>query len=286
MRNPDREAAKQHNLECYGLKIKKFRKACNMSAEELASRLNVTLGCIRNWECGLTRPDLDDLCRMIPVLKTTPNDFLGFHGEERVLTPGHLHLLRTYDALDPRGKKEYVTIGDTLVHVQQQCRLQEVRGKLRAVPDRGRYAAAGPGDDWSQQTEAADVLLYSTPLVSRADEIITVSGHSMEPAFHDRDRVLVQYCNEVRVGEVFVFSLRGLGCVIKEAAEDRLHSVNSAFADIVPDAEDGAELIGRVIGVIDPSMIPTEEDLNLYQEALKEAPDHAGQNFRQGPYDV
>ena len=52
------EATKQRNLEGFGLKIKKFRKEANMTAEDLAQALQVTVSSVRNWECGLSRPSI------------------------------------------------------------------------------------------------------------------------------------------------------------------------------------------------------------------------------------
>ena len=45
------------------------------------------------------------------------------------------------------------------------------------------------------EEESESCILYDSSAVSAADEIITVCGQSMEPQFHDGDRVLVQYCS-------------------------------------------------------------------------------------------
>ena len=262
------EANKARNLEGYGLKIKKYRAACHLSAEQLAEQLQVSLSTVRNWECGLSRPDPEYLRHMFSVLKITPNDFFGIEGVGDALSTPEKRVVRAFRSLDARGQEELLAIGEALSRQHHLRQLEEIRGRILALPDYGRYAAAGAGDGWSQQTEAEPVYLYSNSPAAEADEVITVSGHSMEPGYHDRDRVLVKYCTEVVLGQVYVFSIRGLGCVIKEAAADRLHSRNRAYADIVPGEEEGAELIGRVLGVIRPDMIPGEEELALYREAM------------------
>ena len=48
---------RKRNLEGYGLKIKNFRKRKKMSADDLAQALQVSVSSVRNWECGLSRPD-------------------------------------------------------------------------------------------------------------------------------------------------------------------------------------------------------------------------------------
>ena len=59
-----------------------------------------------------------------------------------------------------------------------------------------------------------------------------------------------------------------MGGVIKQVAHDRLHSLNPDFDDIFP-YEDGAKIIGRVLGKITEDMIPDKADQALYFEAQK-----------------
>ena len=108
--------------------------------------------------------------------------------------------------------------------------------------------------------------LHDSPAVSAADEIITICSRSMEPQFHDGDRVLVQYCAELSYGDIGIFYVPGMGGVIKQVAHDRLHSLNPDFDDIFP-YEDGAKIIGRVLGKITADMIPDADDQALYLEA-------------------
>lgn len=105
-------------------------------------------------------------------------------------------------------------------------------------------------------------------MVARTDEIITITGKSMEPQFHDGDRVLVEHTVDLRNGDIGIFYVPGMGGVIKQKAYDRLHSINPDFDDIFP-YEEGAVVVGRVLGKIDQDMIPSYEDQGLYLEALK-----------------
>ena len=90
----------------------------------------------------------------------------------------------------------------------------------------------------------------------------------MEPQFHDGDRVLVQYCSELSYGDIGIFYVPGMGGVIKQVAHDRLHSLNPDYDDIFP-YEDGAKVIGRVLGKITTDMVPDTADRALYLEALE-----------------
>jgi len=56
--------------------------------------------------------------------------------------------------------------------------------------------------------------------------------------------------------------------VNKQKAYDRLHSINQDYDDIFP-YEEGATVIGRVLGKIEKDMIPSMEEQSLYLEALE-----------------
>ena len=262
------DLTKKRNLEGYGLKIKKYRKNAGMTADDLARALQVTVSSVRNWECGLSRPDPDYLCRMFTVLNVSPNEFFGVEGVGASLTGREEEVVSLFRSLDSRGREEFLAIGNSMVSQCHTWKLREARGRIVSLPCYGSFASAGPGDGWGQQEEAEEVFLYNLGPAAEADEVILVSGRSMEPAYHDGDRILIKHCKEAGLGGVCVFSLRGSGLVIKEAAPGRLHSQNPEYDDIIPDEEDGAELVGRVLGVIDPSMIPADEEINLYREAV------------------
>ena len=70
---------------------------------------------------------------------------------------------------------------------------------------------------------------------------------------------------ELSYGDIGIFYVPGMGG-IKQVAHDRLHSLNPDFDDIFP-YEDGAAIIGRVLGKITADMIPDADDQALYLEA-------------------
>ena len=88
----------------------------------------------------------------------------------------------------------------------------------------------------------------------------------MEPSFHNGDRVLVQYCREAHEGNIYIFKENSIGYMIKVAGKEGMLSLNPEYDDIIPWDENGAELIGRVLGVINPIMTAKKEEINLYRE--------------------
>lgn len=64
---------------------------------------------------------------------------------------------------------------------------------------------------------------------SQADAIVRVSGHSMEPVYHNDDMVYIEYSNAAEPGEDVVCSSAD-GCVIKRVDDDHtLYSLNDAY---------------------------------------------------------
>ena len=260
------EEIKQRNLETYGSKVKFFRKRAGLTAEQLAEILQISKSSVRNWECGLTRPDPEFLYRMFTILDMEPNEFFGLEGIGTLLTTEEQKLVDYYRSLDSSGKEDLMTLAEVKGKKAHRRMLMAAYDRMHGVDDWGHDAAAGGSADWPENPEKKEVILFDSPMVARADEIITVTGKSMEPLFHDGDRVLVEHCVDLGNGDIGIFYVPGMGGVIKQKAYDRLHSINQAFDDIFP-YEEGAQVIGRVLGKIEKEMIPGTEEQALYLEA-------------------
>ena len=267
---PTPEEIKNRNQEIYGSKIKRFRAQAGLTAEQLADALGVSKGSIWNWECGIACPDPITLYRMFGIFDVEPNEFFGINGVGALLTTDERSLVDSYRELDRRSKNDLKLFAESLASRAYQRRLYSAFNSITAKSTMGRTAAAGTvAMEWEDHPESEQVYLYVSPEVSRADEIITVSGDSMEPKFSNGDRVLVEYCSEIQNGDIGVFFVPGIGGVIKQKAYDRLHSLNPEYDDIFP-FEEGAQLVGKVLGKIDSSMNPNKEQIKLYMEAEAE----------------
>lgn len=111
-------------------------------------------------------------------------------------------------------------------------RLRMALAQINSVVDRGRTTAAGDGAGWTDHPEYENCITFDCHTVSDADETMTVNGQSMEPKFHDGDRILVQYCTDLSYGDIGIFYVPGMGGVIKQAPHARLHSLRPVFDDI------------------------------------------------------
>ena len=265
---------KQRNLETYGTKVRHFRTKAGMTTDQLAEALQISTSSVRNWECGLTRPDPEYIYRMFSILNVEPNEFFGIKGIGTLLTTQERALIDDYRSLDRSGKEAVETFAAAMTQKNYARKLRRAYRIQNSVKNMERPFAAGDHVyEWDDNPDISEVILYDSPLVSRADEIITVSGNSMEPQFYDGDKVLIEYCTEIRNGDIGCFFVPGIGGVIKQKAYDRLHSLNPVCDDIII-AEEGATIIGRALCVITKDMIPTAEEQALYIEALEEKERH------------
>lgn len=109
-----------------------------------------------------------------------------------------------------------------------------------------RIACAGSGfyfDDIPTDTIEA-------PYKEEADFIIGVNGDSMEPDYHDGEKLYVKKSDHLNPGDVGIFTINN-ECFLKELDENGLISRNKSYNDI-PGTED-VRLIGSVIGKVEES---------------------------------
>ncbi len=81
-----------------------------------------------------------------------------------------------------------------------------------------------------------------------ADFIIGVSGESMEPDYHNGEKLYVRKVEYLRNGDVGIFTI-GNECFLKELGEDGLISRNKNYDDIPGDVK--VRLIGKIIGKVE-----------------------------------
>lgn len=69
-------------------------------------------------------------------------------------------------------------------------------------------ASAGTGN-FLDSNRAEELLVPESAEAEQADFVISVGGDSMEPTYHDGDKVFVEKCDAVDVGEVGIFVVNG-----------------------------------------------------------------------------
>ena len=265
---PQQEPVEQKGGYAFGDIIRKYRSRLKYNQRELGKLMGVNQNTICNWETDKNQPDAQAMRRLCLLLDIPLYELFGIEDKHSKLSERERLLLSFYRSLDEHGKEDLETFAEAMSSNVHKRRLRMALERMNSVEDRGRAAAAGDGADWEDHPECEHRILFDSRAVSEADEVMTVNGQSMEPMFHDGDRVLVQYCADLSYGDVGIFYVPGMGGVIKQVAHDRLHSLNPDYDDIFP-YEEGAKIIGRVLGKITEDMIPDADEQALYLEARK-----------------
>ena len=107
------------------------------------------------------------------------------------------------------------------------------------------------------------------PKAKHADEIVTVSGSSMEPMFHHGQDVYIEHTPDLEIGEIGLFIVNGNG-YIKQLQDGCLHSLNPDYDDIELHESDTTRIVGRVLGAVDQDDYPNDDELKILQELDRE----------------
>ena len=248
----------------YAAVIRTRRKTAGLSQEELAALLGVSRNTLAGWETGHSRPDLDrvpDLCR---ALKMPLGAFFGLKESRSAVEK---RVLEKFLALE-EGDREIVEWQMEMLAGKRAEKLRkETLEQVISVYRNDLCAAAGTGY-LLEETRGEEMFLIRDADTERADEVIPVNGDSMAPTFMDGELVLVQHTGELKPGEIGIFLVDGEG-YIKEYRKDGLHSHNPAYRTMTFDGQQDVRCVGRVIGKLKDSQIPTEKQMRILEEAGK-----------------
>ena len=232
-------------MKTFGEKIKEARLAQHLNQEELAERIGSKYRSISTWENGTAKPDYATLVRLCEVLKTSPNHFLGF--DLSIDTPSLTEwaILHKYRDIDEIGKDAVSAVLDA----EYRRVAKPKKARLLKVDFYNYPASAGTGNFLEDQTPE-ELWVKECPEAEQADYVISISGDSMEPNYHDGDKVFVEKCDAIEIGEVGIFVVNG-DAYIKELGNKCLISHNPAYKPIKLGSSDSVYCCGRVLGVVE-----------------------------------
>lgn len=243
-------------------RLKKARVQIGLKQQEVAEQLGVKANTISNWEKGRTEPDIDSFVSLCDIYKidcaSLLADVYAFNRIGNDISLAEYERIKKYRNLDDFGKETVDTILARETNRVAQLRAKQERidaleaeqqkiseklQSLRIYAYFGEIACAGPGfyfDEIPTETmEAPDM---------GGDFIIGVNGDSMEPDYHNGDKLYVKKTEYISHGDVGIFTI-GNECFLKEYGEEGLISRNKDYDDI-PGTED-VRLIGKVIGKVE-----------------------------------
>lgn len=242
--------------------INTLKKEKKLTSAQLAEMSGVTQSTIEKITSGVnTNPTLETLQAICKVLGCTLNDFAAPSIQAKkapLYSSEAMKLAQDYDNLDSHGRRIVRLVADEeLVRYARQT--QDIRqAKEGAEPDNLIYitrwfshpmsAGAGTeaGDDYPEELELTKRPPRGTSYVA------PVRGDSMEPTYHDGDRLFIRSCEKIEAGQIGVFLMDGKQWV-KEQGDGVLISHNAQY-DPIPMRED-IRCQGLVLGVCDESYL-------------------------------
>ena len=232
-------------MKAFGEKIKEARLAQHLNQEELAERIGSKYRSVSTWENGTAKPDYPTLIRLCEVLKTSPNHLLGFDLNVDTPSLAEWAILHKYRDIDEIGKDAVSAVLDA----EYRRVVKPKKARLLKIDFYNYPASAGTGN--FLETERPDeILVKECSEAEDADYVIPISGDSMEPTYHDGDKVFVEKCDSVEIGEIGIFIVNG-EAYIKELGNKCLISHNEAYKPIKLGSSDSIYCCGRVLGVVE-----------------------------------
>lgn len=255
-----------------GLALKKARLAAGLTQKQAAEKLGRKQQTLASWEIGQAQPDANTLFTLCAVYGTSVDETFGFTEQKKAPAPakagaqgniipftkpvdtkarGHME---KYLSLDSFGRKVVDTVTDIeFDRITHQNELgQKVETEDMILFD--MPVSAGDGALLGDEGSCRHVPVHSNTYTRRADFMLRVTGHSMQPRFFDGDLILVQEQPDVDFGDIGVWVVNGYGFV-KQKDDDYLRSLNPKYPDIHFSEWDDYRCRGKVIGTLDPQWI-------------------------------
>ncbi len=238
----------------------------NINQVQLAEKLNISKGTVNNWARGNNSPDVDTVPKICEVLgisildlySETKSESIGTSRPEKTASPlsdklslieqDHIKKYRTLDSYGKEAVDEILAIEYRRCSAPDQTPTTEADVVVFIMPGFLSPMSAGVGQPAGEDYPENYHLTKEPP--RGASYIATVSGDSMEPTFHNGDKLFIHACTDIAVGQIGVFYMNGQQWV-KELGGGELISHNSDY----PPRPITEDIIcqGLVLGVCDDS---------------------------------
>lgn len=243
--------------------IRKRRIAKDMTQELLASIFGMSKNTVGAWEQGRNIPKVDDIPALCEVLDISIYEFFGLPTPFED-TPEGREFLRKVSELNDYNMNLISRIADDMIDAQEEERRKSISAKICRIFQNEEKTAAGSGNPLGDHRRGHYIYLYGNEMIWDADEVITVTGDSMEPTYSDGDQLLVQYAEQIKPGQIGIFVADGEG-LVKEYQLDGLHSHNSAYPVRHFSDDDNVRCVGIVLGKLEKEHFASKEDIDTYK---------------------
>lgn len=246
----------------FGKRLRELRKDRKMQQREVAEKLGIRSSAVCNWETGLSYPTFQTMLDLCSLFNIDAGYFFGSAEETRQYPLSTRRHMELWNQL-LENEKDTVNKGiSLLIENRQRQYLRECRENFRRLPLSSLKVCAGSGSYLEENGNGEYLYLRRCEEVNRADEVITVTGRSMEPTFRNGDLLLVKHQENVSEGEIGIFVINGEG-MVKEFRNSALWPHNPAFRPIIPDSYQDVRCYGLVLGIVKDTMLADDEENRL-----------------------
>lgn len=262
------DAALSESRSRCGKIIRNYRIMAGLDVGQLGNMVGYTKSAITNWEAGIRRPEVEAIGKLCRILKIPSGLFFDLPHESS-LTKDEMTLMCNYRSLNKFNRRTAQQLLQSLVENERTALREDYRGRFVRIAEAQLPASAGTGMSLDNIESPEYLYVRSSREAYMADEIIAVSGDSMEPTFRHGDMLFVEHTSEIEPGEIGVFVVAGDGYV-KEYQKDGLHSHNPKYAVIHPYEDDHTRCVGRVLGIVGADQLATPDEYNVLNELFKD----------------
>ncbi|MGN0553149.1 MAG: helix-turn-helix domain-containing protein [Oscillospiraceae bacterium] len=202
-------------------------------------------GSISNWKNGAS-PNSDIVAKLSVRLNVSADALIFGEEKSPSLPDDEQELLTYYKELPSWEQQRLIGRAATLAEVYREQVKEPDPIQLIPTYYISNRVPAGFGEYLEDYEQGKTVYVLDTPESRKADFVLTVSGDSMEPKFHDGDNILVRSQPTVEVGQIGIFDVDGEG-YIKKLGDGQLISLNHKYPNI-PLKDRYAKCFGLVLG--------------------------------------
>ncbi len=245
----------------FGERLTQLRKENGYATRnEFADKLGIPSTTLRNYETDAREPGHTFLKQISEFFNVSVDYLLCLTDEKEVLNTFRLRLseqeiIKNYRSLDSFGQETVNMILDRELKRMETMNISatdkadsKIIHPTRFMAYYQKLASAGTGEYIFDDVPIDTIEVPLDKISKNADFVIGVNGNSMEPTFCDGDKVFVERCQIIEIGEIGVFMVNN-ECLIKEAGENGLISHNKDYK-LIPGTEE-IQCVGKVLGKVD-----------------------------------
>lgn len=224
-----------------GIRLKSLRKNKGLEQQEVAKLMGYKSDTtISKWENGKNLPNGGKLAKLASIFNTSTDYIL--HGEA-IQSSNSEPILDIYNELTPpRQQKVYH-------YAEEQLDEQQLEEHSNIYMIHGRASAAGSAIEVDDNDARMNVVNSST-IPNGADEIVKITGDSMEPLIKKGSSVYIRHQPTIENGEIAIVRIEDIGVTCKKVYKNnqqvRLKSINTTYDDMIYQADE-VTILGKVL---------------------------------------